>query len=344
MQPSAFAIAISYFYLSGITSHSNSTSPANIVNINLPIGVSLASSYASINDDDNGFVTAMITNKSMTDSENASIILKNSDTEYESAAVYVVYRDSDEIRLIDVIDNIDDNVVNVELPAFSAAMVVISDDSSDFDGLQTDDGNKTVQNVVTFDNPESMINSNGFVEIPIEDPEHLKKVIMTADVTSSAGSSWGSAGCAVSINAVDRNENDFWTSESYSLKLGNDSTAEVKFDGTLSNDGDYIEAVIADGKIELQKWWDSPEKQEQGIDDIITVKYTDVQVVYEYTAETVDGDVNNDGLFNVSDLVAMQKYLLGAGTLKNSIAGDVCKDNRLDVFDMVIMRKMFISK
>ena len=59
--------------------------------------------------------------------------------------------------------------------------------ASEFDGLQTDNGDKTVKNVVTFDNPESMINGNGFVEIPIEDPEHLKKLIITADVTSSAG-------------------------------------------------------------------------------------------------------------------------------------------------------------
>lgn len=306
--------------------------------------VSLSSSYASINNNDNSVVTAMITNKSMTDSENASVILKNSDKEYEAAAVYAVYGDSEEIRLIDVIDNVSGNTVNVELPAFSAAMVVISDDASDFEGLKKDDDKKPVQNVVTFDNPESMINSNGYVEIPIEDPEHLKKVIMTADVTSSAGSSWGSAGCAVSINAVDSNGNKFWTSESYSLKLGNGSTAEVKFDGTLSNDGDYVEAVIADGKIELQKWWDSSEKQEAGIDDVIDVKYTNVQVVYEYTAETVEGDVTDDGLFNISDLVAMQKYILGAGTLKNSLAGDVHKDNRLDAFDLVVMRKMIISK
>ncbi|MDE7137174.1 MAG: dockerin type I repeat-containing protein, partial [Ruminococcus sp.] len=159
-----------------------------------------------------------------------------------------------------------------------------------------------------------------------------------------AGSSWGSTGCAVSINAVDSNGNKFWTSESYSLKLGNGSTAEVKFDGTLSNDGEYVEAVIADGKIELQKWWDSSEKQEAGVDDVIDIKYTNVQVVYEYTAETVEGDVTNDGLFNISDLVAMQKYILGAGTLKNSLAGDVHKDNRLDAFDLVVMRKMIISK
>ncbi len=306
--------------------------------------VSLSSSYASVNDGDNGLVTAMITNKNMTDSENASVALKNSDTDYKAAAVYAVSGDSEEIRLIDIIENVEGNTVNVELPAFSAAMVVISDDASDFEGLKKDDGGETVQNVVTFDNPESLINGNGFVEIPIEDPEHLKKVIITADVTSSAGSSWGSAGCAVSINAVDKNGNKFWTSESYGLNLGNGSTAEVRFDGTFSNDGEDVEAVIEDGKIELQKWWDSSEKMEAGVEDVITVKYTNVQVVYEYETKSVEGDVTNDGLFNVSDLVALQKYILGTGTLENPLAGDVQKDNRLDAFDLVVMRKMLISK
>lgn len=306
--------------------------------------VSLASSYASINGNDNGFVTAMVTNKSMTDSENASIILKNSDTDYKTAVVYAVYGDSEEIRLIDVIKNIENNTVNVELPAFSASMVVISDDASDFENLDNSGENETVRNIVEFKEPEKMINSNGYVEIPIEDPEHLRKIIITADVTSGAGSSWGSAGCAVSMNAVDKNGNKFWTSESYNLKLGSQSTAEVKFDGTLSNDGDYVEAVVADGKIELQKWWDSSEKQEAGIDDVIDVKYTNVKVVYELPATNVAGDVNSDGIFSIADAVSMQKYLLGADSLKKPTAGDVHKDSKLDVFDLVVMRKMLISK
>ncbi len=336
------------FILSGINLYTdydgNGGSFGNTLVPTVTEDVSLSSSYASVNDNDNGFVTAMITNKSMTDSENASVILENSDKEYKAAAVYAVYGNSDEIRLIDIIDNVSDNTVNVELPAFSAAMVVISDDASDFEGLEKDEDNKPVQNVVTFDNPESMVNENGYIEIPIEDPEHLKKITMTADVTSSAGSSWGSAGCAVCINAVDSMGNKFWTSESYSLKLGNGSTAEVNFDGTLSNDGEYVDAVIADGKVELQKWWDSSEKQEADIEDIIDVKYTNVQVVYEYPSETVEGDVTGDGQFNISDLVAMQKYLLKTGTLKNSTAGDLYKDNRLDSFDLVVMRKMIVSK
>lgn len=55
----------------------------------------------------------------------------------------------------------------------------------------------------------------------------------------------------------------------------------------------------------------------------------------------VKGDVNNDGVFNVSDLVMLQKFLLGKGTLYNWNNADLCKDDRIDVFDMILVRCEF---
>lgn len=101
--------------------------------------VSKLSSYAAINGDDTGLVTAMITNKSMSEKENAIINLDNSDKQYKSAAVY---GDSSEIRLIDKVENISDNKVEVELPAFSAAMVVISENADEFSDKEIYDENK----------------------------------------------------------------------------------------------------------------------------------------------------------------------------------------------------------
>lgn len=271
--------------------------------------VSLASSYAAINDSDSGLVTAMLTNKSFTDSENATITLENSETDYEAAAVYAVYGDSEEIRLIDIIKDVNNNEVNVTLPALSAATIVITDDASDFDGLSKYDENEVVEKIVTFDDLSDRINANGYVEVPVEDPEHLTKAIMTANVTSSAGSSWGSAGCAISINAVDKEKNKFWTSKSYSLNLGSNSSATVKFDGIFSNDGTDVEAVIADGKLEFQKWWDSSEKMEAGIDDIIDVEYVTIQLVYEYTSKALAGDANVDGEVTIADAIFIMQSL-----------------------------------
>ena len=58
----------------------------------------------------------------------------------------------------------------------------------------------------------------------------------------------------------------------------------------------------------------------------------------------IKGDVNNDGLFNISDLVTLQKYLLGNGTLSNWKNADLCNDNRIDVFDMCLMRRLLIEQ
>ena len=276
--------------------------------------VSLSSAYASIKGNDQGTVTAMITNKDLENPENAVINLKNSDTSYEAAAVYAVCGDSADIRLIDIIHDVEGNVVNVNLPAYSAAMVVITDDASDFDELEIYDPNKITTKTESFDITESMINENGYVEVPISDPEHLVRIDITADVASSAGSSWGTAGCAVCINAVDSEGTKFWTSKSFSLKLGKGSTASVEFDGTLSNKEEIVNAVVADGKIELQKWWDSSEKMEADIADVISVEYIKVDVVYEYEntpagTEPDYGDSNCDGTVNMADAVAIMQSL-----------------------------------
>ena len=317
--------------------------------------VALASAYASIKGDDQGTVTAMITNKDMENPENAVINLKNADTSYEAAAVYAVFGDSAEIKLIKIVDDVKDNVVNVELPAYSAAMVVITDDASDFEGLELYNPDKFTYKTETFEDIESMINKNGYVEVPITDPEHLVRIDITGDVTSSAGSSWGTAGCAVCINAVDEDGNDFWTSKSYSLKLGKGTTASVEFDGTLTNKEDIVNAVVADGKVELQKWWDSSEKMEQEIEDTISVEYKKIEVIYEYEntgeqdkteptteptktpSEVVYGDANNDGVVTIADATAIlqsignsDKYALSEqGTLNadvNGVAGITADD------------------
>ncbi len=322
--------------------------------------VSLASAYSAIHGDDQGTVTAMVTNKDLENAENAVITLKNADTTYEAAAVYAVYGDSSEIRLIEIIDNVEGNVVNVTLPAYSAAMVVITDDASDFEGLELYDPNKFVQKTETFENAEDMINENGFVEVPISDPEHLIRIDITANVTSSAGSGWGTAGCAVCMNAETADGTGFWTSKSYSLNLGSGSTASIAFDGTLTNDDVPVEAVIADGKVELQKWWDSSEKMEADIEDIISVEYTKIEVVYEYENtgsepttkptdepkdEAVYGDVNCDDTVNILDVITLNKNLLSGSALteQGEKNADVDLDGKPSTADSLNILKYIIS-
>ena len=189
----------------------------------------------------------------------------------------------------------------------------------------------------------NMINENGFVEIPITDPAHLKKIIITGDVKSSAGSSWGSAGCAVCINAVTPDGTAFWTSKGYSLTLGTGSKAIVEFDGTLQNkDKEDVAAVVADGKIELQKWWDASEKQEAEIADEITVQYTKVEVVYEYSGSQLTGDINDDGKFDALDASALRDFLTDNTAPANWEAGDLDENGRLNAADLTLMKRMLI--
>ncbi|MCM1132901.1 MAG: leucine-rich repeat protein [Ruminococcus flavefaciens] len=51
------------------------------------------------------------------------------------------------------------------------------------------------------------------------------------------------------------------------------------------------------------------------------------------------GDVNNDGLFSIADVVMMQNYLLGNGTLTERRTADMDFDGEIDVFDYIIMRQ-----
>ncbi|MDD7518105.1 glycoside hydrolase family 44 protein [Ruminococcus flavefaciens] len=251
--------------------------------------VSKSSTYAAVNSKDDSQVTVMVTNKDLKENENAVINLKNTDKQYKSAAVYAIYGDDEQIKLIDVVKDVKDNNVKVELPAFSAAMVVVSDKADAFDDLKTYEETKTETVTKDFTDIASMTNDKGYIIVPIEDAKHLSKIVINGDVTSTAGSGWATAGCAVCINAVSDAGENFWTYKSYNLTLGS-STATVKFDGILNKETgegadkvvEELKATVADGKVELQKWWDASEKGESDTGDTIGVDYKSIQVVYEY--------------------------------------------------------------
>lgn len=57
----------------------------------------------------------------------------------------------------------------------------------------------------------------------------------------------------------------------------------------------------------------------------------------------VSGDINSDGVFNISDAVILQKWLLNDGTEPDDWkAGDFCQDGILDIFDLCLMKKELI--
>ena len=57
------------------------------------------------------------------------------------------------------------------------------------------------------------------------------------------------------------------------------------------------------------------------------------------------GDINEDGKLGVSDVILLQKWLIGSGNVKISDfkAVDYCRDNIINVFDLVMMKKALIK-
>ena len=59
--------------------------------------------------------------------------------------------------------------------------------------------------------------------------------------------------------------------------------------------------------------------------------------------DIIKGDVNADKQFNVTDLVMMQRWLLGNGDLTNWKSGDLYEDDVINVFDLCLMKRLLIE-
>lgn len=84
-----------------------------------------ATCYAAIHGDDESKVNLVLTNKSMTETQNTVISL-NSDVSYKSAAVYGITGDSSDIKLMKIVNDISDNTFSIELPVMSVVQIEIS--------------------------------------------------------------------------------------------------------------------------------------------------------------------------------------------------------------------------
>lgn len=58
--------------------------------------------------------------------------------------------------------------------------------------------------------------------------------------------------------------------------------------------------------------------------------------------EVITGDVNSDGIFNISDVAMLQKWLINAAELTNTEAADIDKNNVLNIFDACCMKRKLI--
>ncbi len=87
-----------------------------------------ATCYASINGDDESVLTLVLTNKSLTDTQNAHITL-DSGADYSSARVYGITGNTSDIQLLDTVNGIDGNAFDVTVPVLSVVQIeIIADD------------------------------------------------------------------------------------------------------------------------------------------------------------------------------------------------------------------------
>lgn len=101
-------------------------------------------------------------------------------------------------------------------------------------------------------------------------------------------------------------------------------------------------------------WWDNG--NEYKLFNRRTLKITEPELLNTMLAEamgqkytpdtTVKGDVNGDGVCNISDAVVLQRWLLAVPDveLANWKAADLCEDERIDVFDLCLLKRKLTEK
>lgn len=124
--------------------------------------------------------------------------------------------------------------------------------------------------------------------------------------------------------------------------------SDVKISGKLKKIEDYAFSDISGtGTITFygsKEMWDQVEKPKD-IPFLTNSRYV-FDTEHTEPADDIEGDVNMDGEFSISDLILLQKWLLNEPdiTLKNPKAADFCNDGVLNAFDMCAMRKALVNK
>ena len=84
-----------------------------------------------------------------------------------------------------------------------------------------------------------------------------------------------------------------------------------------------------------------------GMDTTVTLTLSEamsIQANFE-EQQRIKGDVNADGVFNIADVVSMQKWLLDVpeASLADWKAGDLCEDDEINVFDLCLMKSLLLN-
>ena len=317
--------------------------------------LSESAAFSAIDGNDDSNVDVVLSNKNKTESENAVITLDGSSSDYKSAVVYAVSQDHSDIRIIDVQNDISGNKVEVTLPPLSAAHVVISDKKTDKTVYEAPD---ITEKTTVYNVSELATAEDGSYLIPLGDKEHLTKIVFSVNSYSTEGSAYysGGGGLCFSLLSPKAGGDSFWGFKSVNFANGK-TEISVPFDGEFTNaDKETVAADVLDENAQWQpNWWKYSEKQgDKGTD--IVVNYSTVTLYYEYdntsatdptkpTEDTVlKGDVNADKSVDVSDAVALSKWLCKKKSSINEKNSDVNSDDKINVFDLIELKRAITGK
>ncbi len=95
--------------------------------------------------------------------------------------------------------------------------------------------------------------------------------------------------------------------------------------------------LVSETDDEVIKSWDISKGSEVSYDVYMKKRHWDDPYLL--------GDVNSDNMFNITNVVKLQKWLLGNTNtvLMNWRATDLCGDGVLNAFDLCLMRKALIE-
>ena len=186
------------------------------------------------------------------------------------------------------------------------------------------------------------INADGHFIDGIGMQSHLgTDVFPTANVYEKALSMFAATGLDIQITELDQMISSTDKFEEQAKYYSDIMDVIMKYQ-------DSVSAVVFWGTTDDMSWRAS--KYPLLFNEDYTAKPCFYSIVdgFEDTAEpvaSVQGDVNADGEFNISDVVLLQKWLLAVPDTKlnNWKAADLCKDDRLDVFDLVLMKRELID-
>ena len=103
------------------------------------------------------------------------------------------------------------------------------------------------------------------------------------------------------------------------------------------------------GAKEGEYWYEIDESSQTSFNFTSKDEYSfNIYMKKHYFGEPVlipEGDVNDDGVFNITDVVTFQKWLYGSSDTKLNVwlVADFCEDGVLNVFDLALMKKELVE-